>query len=69
MLRTYLTPALRQLGRNRLYSALNIGGLAVGLAVSTYIGFYSLARISLRPVSSLRQPYLPGHIDVELWKG
>lgn len=41
MLRTYLTLALRQLGRNRLYSALNIGGLAVGLAVSTYIGLYA----------------------------
>ncbi|HEY0110475.1 MAG TPA: ABC transporter permease, partial [Fibrella sp.] len=40
MLRTYLILALRQLGRNRLYSALNIGGLAVGLAVSAYIGLY-----------------------------
>ncbi|WP_375444100.1 ABC transporter permease [uncultured Fibrella sp.] len=40
MLRTYFLLALRQLGRNRLYSALNIGGLAVGLAVSAYIGLY-----------------------------
>ncbi|ARK09568.1 FtsX-like permease family protein [Fibrella sp. ES10-3-2-2] len=40
MVRTYLILALRQLGRNRLYSALNIGGLAVGLAVSAYIGLY-----------------------------
>ncbi len=40
MLRTYLILALRQLGRNRLYSAINIGGLAVGLAVSAYIGLY-----------------------------
>ncbi|MEZ0483015.1 FtsX-like permease family protein [Fibrella aquatica] len=40
MLRTYILLALRQLGRNRLYSALNIGGLAVGLAVSAYIGLY-----------------------------
>lgn len=40
MLRTYFILALRQIGRNRLYSALNIGGLAVGLAVSAYIGLY-----------------------------
>ena len=40
MLRSYFLLAVRQLGRNRLYSALNIGGLAVGLAVSTYIGLY-----------------------------
>ncbi|RYF49685.1 MAG: hypothetical protein EOO39_45265, partial [Cytophagaceae bacterium] len=40
MLRTYFLLALRQLGRNRLYSVLNIGGLAVGLAVSAYIGLY-----------------------------
>ncbi|MEZ0610953.1 ABC transporter permease [Fibrella sp. WM1] len=40
MFRTYLLLALRQFGRNRLYSALNIGGLAVGLAVSAYISLY-----------------------------
>ncbi|MBO0937497.1 ABC transporter permease [Fibrella sp. HMF5335] len=40
MLRSYLTLALRQLLRNGLYSTLNIGGLAIGLAVSTYIGLY-----------------------------
>jgi putative ABC transport system permease protein len=40
MLRSYLTLAVRQLNRNRLYALLNIGGLAVGLAVSAYIGLY-----------------------------
>lgn len=40
MIRTYLTLARRQLGRNRLYTALNVGGLALGLAVSAYIGLY-----------------------------
>lgn len=40
MFRIYLILALRQIGRNQLYSALNIGGLAVGLAVSAYIGLY-----------------------------
>ncbi len=41
MFRSYFTLALRQLWRNRLYSALNVGGLAAGLAVSTYIGLYA----------------------------
>jgi putative ABC transport system permease protein len=40
MLRSYFILAFRQLGRNRLYTFLNIGGLAVGLAVSAYIGLY-----------------------------
>jgi putative ABC transport system permease protein len=40
MLRNYLKIALRQLWRNRLFSALNITGLTVGLAVSTFIALY-----------------------------
>jgi putative ABC transport system permease protein len=37
MLRNYLLTAFRTLWRSKLYSALNIGGLAVGLAVSLLI--------------------------------
>ena len=32
MLRNYITVAFRNLVKNKLYSAINIGGLAVGLA-------------------------------------
>src|SRR4026208_2463980 len=34
MLKSYLIIALRNLQRNKLYSIINIGGLAVGMAVS-----------------------------------
>lgn len=40
MLRTYFTIAFRQLWKNQLFSALNIVGLTVGLAVSTFIALY-----------------------------
>jgi putative ABC transport system permease protein len=40
MLRNYFHIAIRNLKRNPLYSLLNIGGLAAGLAVSILIGLY-----------------------------
>lgn len=46
MLSTYLQIALRNLRRNPLYSLLNIGGLAAGLAVSILIGLYVMHEYS-----------------------
>jgi hypothetical protein len=40
MLRNYLTIAFRSLTKNRTYSVINIGGLAVGMAVAMLIGFW-----------------------------
>ncbi|WP_332368356.1 permease prefix domain 2-containing transporter [Spirosoma telluris] len=40
MIRTYFTIAWRSLVRNRLYSILNIGGLALGIACCLLIGLY-----------------------------
>ena len=40
MLRNYLKIALRNLARNKGYSFINIGGLAVGLAVAMLIGLW-----------------------------
>jgi putative ABC transport system permease protein len=37
MIRSYLTIALRNLRRNTIYSFINIGGLAVGIACSILI--------------------------------
>jgi putative ABC transport system permease protein len=37
MFRNYLITALRNLARHRLYSFINIGGLAVGLACAIFI--------------------------------
>src|SRR5262249_26392894 len=40
MLRNYLTAALRNLVRNRLYAAVNIVGLAVGLAAALLMALF-----------------------------
>lgn len=40
MLYNYLTIAIRNLSKNRLFTALNIGGLSIGLAVAIIIGLY-----------------------------
>jgi putative ABC transport system permease protein len=40
MLRNYFAIAIRQLWKNQLFSVLNIVGLTVGLAVSTFIALY-----------------------------
>jgi hypothetical protein len=40
MLRNYLKIALRNLRRNRIYSILNIAGLALGMAVALLIGLW-----------------------------
>jgi ABC-type antimicrobial peptide transport system permease subunit len=40
MLKNYLTIAFRNLWKNKVYSSLNIGGLAVGMAVAMLIGLW-----------------------------
>ena len=46
MLRNYLKIALRNLTKNKVYSAINIGGLAVGMAVAMLIGLWLYDELS-----------------------
>ncbi|CCH52420.1 Macrolide export ATP-binding/permease protein macB [Fibrisoma limi BUZ 3] len=46
MLRNYLKIALRNLAKNKAYSAINIGGLAVGMAVAMLIGLWIYDELS-----------------------
>ncbi|MBO9617063.1 MAG: ABC transporter permease [Dyadobacter sp.] len=46
MLRNYLKIAFRQLARNRVYSFINIGGLAAGMAVAMLIGLWVYDELS-----------------------
>jgi putative ABC transport system permease protein len=46
MLRTYLKIAWRNLIKNKVYSAINIGGLAIGMAVSMLIGLWIFDELS-----------------------
>ncbi|RIV21324.1 ABC transporter permease [Fibrisoma montanum] len=47
MLRNYLKIALRNLARNRVYSFINISGLAVGMAVAMLIGLWLYDELSV----------------------
>ncbi len=40
MFRNYLAASIRNLLRNRLYTAINIAGLGVGLAAALLIGLF-----------------------------
>jgi putative ABC transport system permease protein len=57
MFRNYLAAALRNLTRNKLVSAINIGGLAVGFAAAILIGLYLRYQLSY-------ESFLPGHEQV-----
>ena len=46
MFRNYLTIAFRNLTRNKVYSFINIGGLAVGMAVAMLIGLWVYDELS-----------------------
>jgi ABC-type antimicrobial peptide transport system permease subunit len=46
MLRNYLKIAWRNLGKNKIYSGINIGGLAVGMAVAMLIGLWMWDELS-----------------------
>lgn len=47
MLRNYLTIALRTLVKHKVYSAINIGGLAVGMTVAMLIGLWVYDELSI----------------------
>src|SRR5262245_16133032 len=57
MIRNYLAAALRNLMRNRLYAAINIVGLAVGLAAALLIGLYIRQELSY-------DRWLPHHAEI-----
>ncbi|WPV68878.1 ABC transporter permease [Chitinophaga sp. LS1] len=46
MIRSYIRIALRNLWRNKLFSAINIGGLAIGMAISFMLMLYVLFQFS-----------------------
>ena len=54
MFRNYLSAALRSMARNRLYAALNIGGLAIGIATAIFVGLFIRDELSY-------DRFFPGH--------
>ena len=46
MLKSYLKIALRNLLRNKGYSLINIGGLAIGMAVTMMIGLWVFGELN-----------------------
>ena len=59
MFRNYLVSALGNLSRNRLYAAINIVGLALGIAAALMIGLYVRDELSF-------DHFIPGHRDAYL---
>lgn len=57
MWRNYLSAALRNLSRNRLYASINIVGLAIGLAAGIFAGLYVREELSY-------ERFLPGHENI-----
>ena len=54
MFRNYLAAALRNLARNKLFSVINIAGLAIGFAAAMLIGLYLRYELTY-------EQFLPGH--------
>ncbi len=57
MWKNYLVAALRNLLRNRLYTAVNIGGLTIGFAAALLIALYSADQLGY-------DRFIPGHESV-----
>src|SRR3569832_28439 len=57
MLRNMMLASLGNLARNRLYAAINIGGLAVALAAAILIGLFVRDDLSF-------DRFIPGYADV-----
>jgi putative ABC transport system permease protein len=75
MLKNYLRIALRNLTRNRFSSAINIGGLAIGMSVAILIGLWLHDEVSFnksfanhdRIASVMQNQNLSG--GIETWRG
>ena len=59
MFRNYLVTALRNIARHKLYSFINIAGLAVGLACVIFITAVRPRRAVLRQMGSRHREPLP----------
>lgn len=59
MFRNYLSAALRNLARNRLYAAINIVGLSIGFAAAIFIGLFVREELSY-------EKFIPGYERVYL---
>lgn len=57
MFRNYLSAALRNLARNRLYAAINIVGLSIGFAAAIFIGLFVREELSY-------EEFIPGYENV-----
>ena len=57
MWRNYLNAALRNLSRNRLYAAINIAGLAIGLTAAIFVGLFVREELSY-------DRFIPSHQNI-----
>ena len=57
MIKNYIVIALRNISRHKLYAAINIGGLALGLAAAALIALFVRDELSY-------DNWIPGHEQI-----
>lgn len=62
MIKNYLIIALRNITRQKIYSVINIGGLAIGIACSILLGLYVHNELSYDRLHEKAD-----HIEIGLW--
>ena len=58
MLKNYITIAINNLLKNKLYSAINITGLAIGLAACIVIALYVMDQYSMTSNGKIQTGYI-----------
>ena len=69
MLRNYLIIALRNLFRQKIYSVINIGGLAIGIACSVLLGLYVQSEFSYNKFHANAENIVVGNLIYDMGDG
>jgi putative ABC transport system permease protein len=69
MLRNYFVIALRNLFRQKIYSVINIGGLAIGIACSVLLGLYVQSEFSYNKFHKNAENIVVGNLIYDMGDG
>ena len=69
MLKNYFIIAIRNLYRQKLYSIINIGGLAIGIACSVLLGLYVYTELSFDKFNENAERIVVAHLEYDMGNG
>jgi putative ABC transport system permease protein len=69
MLKNYIIIAIRNLFREKLYSGINIGGLAIGIACSVLLGLYVYTELSFDKFHENAERIVVAHLEYDMGNG